>query len=505
MQEPAAASTWWQTWWQELLGAFNRGEFAAMLRATLFLTCLTAILNHARLLDWVDVLALKFLPEKAFEQQPPQHPANLRTLVLGITPDLFEQSFGGHTPINRDRFRQLIEAVLAAYPNVRVLAVDYDLAPGAGKPCDLNSEDSVCDIAELELQQQQRLQEFLNERFAPTAEGSRANCRVQLVLITPLKEKDDYSEVEQTWLKQDQAGCVRFGEHFLANHNWLETVVKHRTVGSPGDACAGEDDSAMPLALVVNRARRCAGVIKTLGPAPSGEVAIINFAKAREAIFLCALWDGRDIGGRCHEWLRTIKADPAAIDTVFIGSSYGEEDKFRTPLGDQFGVELHAFGAYSQLHPLRDPKALSFAIDIAVGILSAIVFQSLWGGAQRYAAESAQRFFFIVAVFAVLLLAAWGALRLMPGMLKYGFWMNPLMIFVGLFVDSYAGAIERVHRPKHDDKESAQASMIDAVRIFTGWPAVADPNHQRIFRFCKKLVIYWVVVASALYFTLVLD
>ena len=81
-----------------------------MLRSVLFLTCFTAILHHEKLLDSVDVLALKFLPENAFEQKPRQDNASFRTLVLGITPDLFENEFGGHTPINRDGFRKLIRA-----------------------------------------------------------------------------------------------------------------------------------------------------------------------------------------------------------------------------------------------------------------------------------------------------------------------------------------------------------------------------------------------------------
>ena len=146
---------------QELRAAFQCDQLALMLRSVLFLTCVTAILHHAKLLDSVDVLALKFLPENAFEQKPRQDNASFRTLVLGITPDLFEQEFGGHTPISRSRFQKLIKEVLDAYPKARVLATDYDFSPGATRPCKDGAEDSVCKIVELEIKDQKSFEKFI--------------------------------------------------------------------------------------------------------------------------------------------------------------------------------------------------------------------------------------------------------------------------------------------------------------------------------------------------------
>ena len=531
---------------QELRKAFQCHQLALMLRSVLFLTCFTAILHHAKLLDSVDVLALKFLPENAFEQKPWQDNASFRTLVLGITPDLFEQEFGGHTPINRDRFRKLIQDVVIAYPKARVLAVDYDFSPSGVQPCAFNGESSVCEIAKLEAQQQKSFEEFLRTELSDKHEPPR----VQLVLITPLQDLKELNTGKGKWLVDMTQAGVRFGDHALLEHNWLATVVKHLHVKPLADPCAHNGDIKMPFmpfAAVVNEARRCAGLPVTLDAEGHEAVELINFAEARNSVFLCPLWEWSDIKDGCKKRLRSANSDFNVIDTIFIGSLYGEEDKFRTPLGDQYGVELQAFGAYSQIDPLDELKYWSFAIDMLIGLLSAIVFQILWASAMHSVPQSKCRFFFISMVFVVLILAAWVLAWNTPNMLKNGIWMNPMIILVGLFIHSYASVIERVgehksHAHAHAKPSSylftvmpaqsnalasinrtpmrtqsrlpiskvfarraphshahAKPSLRDVFQTFIGWPPPPYLAHERVFQLCKKVLFYWGVVLYGLY------
>ena len=477
---------------QELCKAFQCHQLALMLRSVLFLTCFTAILHHAKLLDSVDVLALKFLPENAFEQKPRQDNASFRTLVLGITPDLFEQEFGGHTPINRDRFRKLIQEVLDAYPKARVLATDYDFSPGATRPCEDRAEDSVCKIVELEIKEQKSFEEFLSKALPEKLKPPNG----QLVLITPLQDPDELDKVKRKWLVDMTQAGVRFGDHALLEHNWLATVVKHLHVKPLADPCARNGDIKMPFAAVVNEARRCAGLPVTLDAEEHEGVKPINFAAARKAVFLCPLWKWSDIGDGCRRRLQSANSDPDAIDTIFIGSSYGEEDKFRTPLGDQYGVELHAFSAYSLIKPLEEQKRWSFLIDIVIGMLFGILFQILWGSAARSGHDSACRFFFISMVFVALIIAAMFAVWIIPLMLRYGFTMNPLIILVGLFIHSYVGAVERVGT--HPNPNAGPCTF----QAFIGCPTKATSVLDYRFQFCKKVLIYWGVVVCGSYFAL---
>jgi hypothetical protein len=490
MPEPAISSILSQ----ESSKAIQRDQIALMLRSVVFLTCLTAILDHAKLLDWVDVLALNFLPAKEFEQKPLPDRASFRTLVLGITPDLFEQEFAGHTPINRDRFRNLIEEVAAAYPKARVLAIDYDFSPSGAQPCPFDKESSLCKIAELEAQQQKGFEEFLQAKFG----GTQSLPQLQLVLITPLPFPEEHIQAKQAWLdRMGQAG-VRFGDHALLYHNWLATVVKHRYVRPRSGDCLGKaEPNEMPFAAAVNEARRCAGLGPNAKVDEEEEVRLLNFAEARAAVFLCPLWQWEDIGDGCRGRLQSSNSDPDAVDTIFIGSLYGEEDKFRTPLGDQYGVDLHAFSAYSLIDPLDEPKIWSVVLDILIGMASAIVFQILWSSAMRSDHESFQRFGFIFCVFVVLACAAWSLVWVTP---QWGLWMNPLTIMVGLFIDSYAGAIERVGKHKPSADATTQATMS---QNFFGWPPPINLARERVFQFCKKVLFYWGVVLAGLYYMFV--
>ena len=247
-----------------------------------------------------------------------------------------------------------------AYPKARVLAVDYDFSPSGAQPCALNSESSVCEIAKLEAQQQKSFEEFLRTEFGDKQEPHR----VQLVLITPLPFPEEHAQAKRAWMDSMGQAGVRFGDHALLYHNWLATVVKHRHVKPLADPCARNRDVEMPFAVVVNETGRCARLAVKPDAKEHDPVELINFAEARNSVFLCPLWEWSDIKDGCQNRLQSANSDPDAIDTIFIGSLYGEEDKFRTPLGDQYGVELHAFGAYSQIDPLDELKYWSFAIPL---------------------------------------------------------------------------------------------------------------------------------------------
>ena len=112
-------------------------------------------------------------------------------------------------------------------------------------------------------------------------------------------------------------------------------------------------------------------------------------------------------------------------------------------------------------------------------------------------------------VFAVLILVAWMVMRITPCMLKRGTWMNPLMILLVLFIDSYksyADAIERVGGDEPNSDANAKPWSRETFQAaFIGWPPPADVACERGFQFLKKVLIYWGVVSFGLYFTFLTD
>jgi hypothetical protein len=241
-------------------------------------------------------------------------------------------------------------------------------------------------------------------------------------------------------------------------------------------------------------------------PAP----ALINFGAARRAVFTCPIWDWQDVTANCRRRLLATAADPDAVDTVFLGAAYGYEDRFRTPIGDQFGVAIHAFTAYSLRDPVRHLVPFSFAFDVVLGVLSAVVFQLLWGAAARCRAQSGRRFLFVTAVFGVLGLLAAGAAWITPWMLNRGAWLNPLLILGAFFLDSYQGAAEHVraataHEPAPRGGR-ARRWALDFIGLghegipTVTWRGLREQPLEAWFQVVKRLVVYWSVVLCGLWF-----
>ena len=90
-------------------------------------------------------------------------------------------------------------------------------------------------------------------------------------------------------------------------------------------------------------------------------------------------------------------------------------------------------------------------------------------------------------------------------MLKNGIWMNPLIIWVGLFIHNYAIVIERVGKHEPNSDANAKPSSRETFQAFIGWPPPPCLANERVFQLLKKVLIYWGVVLFGLYFTFLSD
>ena len=75
-------------------------------------------------------------------------------------------------------------------------------------------------------------------------------------------------------------------------------------------------------------------------------------------------------------------ANPADFKAVFFGAAFGEGDTFVTPLGELYGVEIHAAAFLSLLDPLSTNNHLSELLaDIVFGFLFGFLIAYCW---ERY-------------------------------------------------------------------------------------------------------------------------
>jgi hypothetical protein len=171
-----------------------------------------------------------------------------------------------------------------------------------------------------------------------------------------------------------------------------------------------------------------------------------------------------------HNQLPISSKHNIANKIVFLGGSYGKDDKFQTVEGDFGGVFLHAAGLYSFIEPVeRSSHLWAVLVDVVTGVLLGYLFVFLWRkyNSCKYNYEKAEgyldmlkkyilmRFWLILnlAVMGLLLITAY---YLSGYLLRYQLWLNPGPIIVGMFLDALLCSREKkVH---YDDGSQALAN-----------------------------------------------
>jgi hypothetical protein len=205
-------------------------------------------------------------------------------------------------------------------------------------------------------------------------------------------------------------------------------------------------------------------------------------------------------------------ASQADFKAVFFGAAFGEGDTFVTPLGELYGVEIHAAAFLSLLDPLSTNNHLSeFVVDIVFGFLFGFVIAWCW---ERYfklrlSPDSDHRLSapvwlvrLVVAVIIMAFVLTYFSLHLLA---SCGIWLSPIPMAVGMLVESFvsgsvgqgirtADAIKGVGKPpRRSFRESAK--MFFGGDIYRLWK---KPKPRSAVLVAFRLVVWMAVVIFAL-------
>jgi hypothetical protein len=143
---------------------------------------------------------------------------------------------------------------------------------------------------------------------------------------------------------------------------------------------------------------------------------------------------------------------------VFFGAGYGEVDTFVTPLGELYGVEIHAAGLLSQLDPLGSEDHLAALLaDVIFGFFFGFIIAACWQWyfAWRLADDAFTRQLAPLAIVALLLLVALAALAFSVVSLcllqRWGIWSSPVPMAFGMLMESFvSGSVQQgTHALQH--------------------------------------------------------
>jgi CHASE2 domain len=136
---------------------------------------------------------------------------------------------------------------------------------------------------------------------------------------------------------------------------------------------------------------------------------------------------------------------------VLIGANYGQDDLFLTPVGEKYGVNIHAAIFDSKEAPMREFHWLNLILDVAFGILFGILVHSYWGKYFEFATSADSEIdtplglpkrqlahtwlFKLIGLYLLfLLILIFCSFCLLSG----GLWLNPISIAIGMLVHGFA-------------------------------------------------------------------
>lgn len=429
--------------------------------AAICVVALVAIAHHW--LNWLDALDgytfvaignLRAASDSADVRHANSTGPNVAAVV--IDPWTYQSRYLERSPLNRCALRDDLTRIYEAKPNLVV--VDLDISPalwieekfprsrtgkdqlGNCEPPSPSTDEAVC----------QRQLYCLIKRN--TDDG------VKTVLMEPFEligEAATDSVAE--WKKQMiTLARVEFGDAQFPVHYGL--VIKHY--------CREDSLAGRAYAATSSRSSNCGRegsgrrehehinpnryFVVTSVPLQSG--------KPNEGSFRDRL--ARALQGQQSTSTSPSKSPANSYQAVFFGAGFGEADTYITPLGELYGVDIHAASYLSLLAPTRVASDLAqllieFFFALVFGFFIARCWKRYLQG--RFSDHAGQRLRAIQhvgwLVVAVVVLTSFFAV-LAFWLLKHGLWLSPIPIAVGMLIDSFvSGSVRQaVHEGYHQRK-----------------------------------------------------
>ena len=423
-----------------------------------------------------------------------------KALVVLIDGVAAETRYLDRSPLDRCQLKDDIAAVYSAMANVNqkrtpaqrldVMVIDLDLSPARWLASDPGSKTPE---AECERKLHQEIIE------------ADSKHQIRTILMLPFETSAArINEVHATW--RNLASTVTFGLAGLPVEYGL--VIKQYC---DPNTLAG---SAYALSSKLKDSRR--NCIDEATRDSKRNTELIDPRKYLSGVVPIAVGSAADLSPRIELRLTADQpsgaANPSDFKAVFFGAAFGEGDTFVTPLGELYGVEIHAAAFLSLLDPLSTNNHLAeFLADIVFGFLFGFLIAYCW---KRYfklrlSQDSDHRLsaplwlgVLVVAVIVMAIVLTFVSLLLLA---RFGIWASPIPMAVGMLVESFvsgsvaegirtADAIKGVRKPsRRSFRESAK--MFFGGDLYSLWK---KPKPWSAVLVAFRLVVWMAVVTFAL-------
>ena len=356
-----------------------------------------------------------------------------KALVVLIDGVAAESRYLDRSPLDRCKLEEDIRAVYLAMANVNLkrtpahrldlMVIDLDLSPARWLASELGSKSPEAEC-------ERKLYQVIID--------ADTKYDIRTVLMLPFESSAArVNEVPETW--RNLVSTVTFGLAGLPVEYGL--VIKQYC--DPNTLAA----SAYTLSAKLKGSRK--NCIDEATRHSKRNTELIDPRKYLSGVVPVAVGSAANLSQRIEAELTAGRssngaANPADFKAVFFGAAFGEGDTFVTPLGELYGVEIHAAAFLSLLDPLSTNNHLwEFAVDIVLGFLFGVVIAYCW---KRYfklrLSENSNHYLSApiwlgtlgFAVFVMAVVLTYISLRLLT---SCGIWLSPIPMAVGMLVESF--------------------------------------------------------------------
>ena len=407
-------------------------------RAIFAVTAIVTIAHSLHALDPVDTYA--FFVISHFLGSPLQGAVSPKVVVVSIDPRSFEADYRERSPLRRRVLHQHLKTIYEQKPSVVV--VDVDLSPVLPlDPAEETTEGTPeaaeqCrqrDSAERQECEFQRLIEKL------LIDGWTNEPKITTVLMSPFPMTTDPArKASERWQERMASGHVKFGKATMST-DWGVTI-KHRcahdSLAAVAYVAAFPTPSSRPMSSCLN------------APEPEGSFIDPSLYLANIVVVPIDVPNAPAFEDRLKWALKSPRlTSEDRRGVVFFGGGWGESDTHVTPVGELYGVEVHA-GAYLSIGtPARTMTELASALlDVVVACVVGAVLSLLW---RSYFSDVLGPSL-VRREHAVLWLSFLGATTLgftavfayvSFHLLRWGLWLSPVPLVVGMSIHAFVESL----------------------------------------------------------------
>ncbi len=376
-----------------------------------------------------NLVAILATPESAASREA-------EVVVVSIDDETYEPAYAARSPLDRHALHDHLQQIYEASP--RLLVIDLDLSPALWLTKAASSSEDA--------RWQQELYSLLRKYSGPdegpvqTSELAQAR-RVETVLMSPFDVQDPAARAQkEEWQRKMQLKGLRFGhakvpvEHGLVIRNYVGSgsIVGVASGAKEGDDRSKGQEDEVPKRINPRTYRREVTPVLSLG----------------KVLKLPDVDRKKELGGK----------------VVFFGAGYGSEsDTYITPVGEIYGAEVHAAAFQSLRHPVTAGKWGSVLLELMFALAFGVVVSRCWHWYFDYRFRNhgvlAKAGLASLVGLAALLAVVFGALSVFL-LRRFGWWLSPIPIGVGMVVDGFVvGSVEEAtHFIEEKVEETADRS-----------------------------------------------